>query len=238
MRFVIRVDDFGWTGDGDPENAPIKRVDRGFVLAKKFHDAMQGVPYLAGVIPSTADPEAVSWIESKPAGMSVALHGWNHQMREGARNEFEGMGEEGCRALFSSGMKRIGTTRHLIPPFNAITEPMVRAAWHEGIRFIWGAPSNWNTPPSPYEMEKGVVFVPSWKPLYGACGWGQTPGDRALWQAMAELGNGHGIAVVTLHLPWEVARDPEFKWVRYVVETQRRWIMSPEEFADALPSRL
>ncbi len=238
MKFVIRVDDFGWGAEADPDNAPLKRVDVGLLHARHFHSVMQGVPYLAGVIPACLDIPAQDWIHSKPAGLSVAVHGWDHKMRAGSRNEFEGLSENACRDLFSNGMKKIGKTRHLIPPFNAITPEMVRAAWHEGIRFVWGAPSNWFTPPSPREMEMGVVFVPSWTPLYGASGWGQAAGDRPLWQAMAELGNSPGVAVVTLHLPWEFARDPDLRWLRHLVDAHRRWIISPEEFVDALPSRL
>src|SRR5688572_17933391 len=69
-QFVLRVDDVGWTARPiDP--APLKAPDVGLELAQRFHRALGGIPYLAGLIPATIrhDDEAQAWLASKPEGM-------------------------------------------------------------------------------------------------------------------------------------------------------------------------
>lgn len=229
MKFAIRVDDFGWkpTKEG-------KERDLGLQEARRFHECFAGFPYLGAVIPADADEEGRAWIATKPAGLTVALHGWDHSTPGGARNEFEGFSIDAMREKLEAGQKRVGPTPHFVPPFNSISPGLAEACFHEGVRYIWGAPVRWDTPPSPIELDKGVRFLPSWDRFYAATRWQQ--GDQA--PLLAQLsGNwwksAPGLACITLHITWELARDHQLRGVRELVSLVAEHLVTPYHFAEA-----
>lgn len=228
MKIMLRVDDFGWTSE-EAENPPMKKRDVGLRLAQRFHAALDGIPYLAAVIPAEVDVEGKKWLESRPKGMSVALHGWNHSDPTGDRNEFQGMSADQVRARIALGRTILGSTPFLVPPFNGLDPAHIESMWHEGIRYIFGREQEWPTPPSPVELAKGVKFIPAWTRLYGSLGWIQGAAKARLLDEIYDLYDQPGLAVMTLHLPWMAARDPEFKHVRSLNPYAGHFI-APEEF--------
>lgn len=228
MKFLLRVDDFGWT-DEESEAPPLKKRDIGLRLAQKFHAALDGIPYLAGVIPSEVDDRGIDWLMSCPDGLSVALHGWNHSPGK-ERHEFHGLSPDSIRELISRGQKKIGPTPYFIPPFNSFAHAHAAPMWHEGIRYVFGRDQAWASPPSPYELEMGVMFIPAWARLYGALGWKQGSASNRVLDELYVLFPDPGIAVLTLHLPWEAARDPEFKHTKTLARVWREHFVSAEEF--------
>lgn len=230
MKFTVRVDDFAWTPQ-EAERVPMKKPDIGMRVARRFHEAMQGVPYIAGVIPSCVDEEGRAWLGSVTHEMTVALHGYTHRPVDGVMDEFHGMPMEEMRRLLDLGQKRIGHTKHFIAPFNSIERDLPEACWHEGIRYLWGAPSTWVTPPQPHTIFRDVLFIPSWLPLYGATAWSQGGAPIMLRDipAMLDL---PGLAVLTLHITWEAAKDEAFVGVRALVKVIRDRVVSPEEFCE------
>lgn len=227
MKLLLTVDDFGWTSE-ESETPPIKRVDAGLALARRFHEAMRGVPFLAGVIPAFVDDEGAKWLRSQPAGLFAALHGWDHAAgTPQVRHEFVRATPDKIRDAISRGRDRVGRTPYYIPPYDAIDTGEADAMWHEGIRYVFASAStDWPTPPSPYRFGK-CWMVPRWRRMYGALGWQQ--GCYPILAQLAELRNAPGLAVATLHLPWEAARDPEFKHAQQLVEYEDMFL-TPEEF--------
>jgi hypothetical protein len=232
LKFLLRVDDIGWTSE-ESDRPPCKKQDVGLEIAKRFHDALDGIPYLAGVIPAYVDVNGIEWIESEPKGMTVALHGFGHgEPTPGDRHEFEGKSEDFVRTRIAEGRRIVGPTQYYIPPFNSLNPAHVGALWHEGIRYVFGRELDWPTPPSPYELDHGVKFIPSWSRLYGAIGWQQGAAKRRLLdeiQDIHEFGREAGVAVMTLHLPWESARDPEFKHTKSLKKFRDMFI-TPDQF--------
>lgn len=232
MRFCIRSDDHGLT-PREAAKVPDKLSDKGCEIAKRFHEAMQGVPYLAAVVPAALDEAGGAWIRSKPKGMTVALHGWDHSMRGDVKDEFHGYTVERMREEIARGQKVVGLTQHFVPPFNAVEDGLAEACYHEGIRYIWGAPSRWPTPPQPYQIYRDLVFVPSWNPMYGATRWEQGNQPRVLTMLRYGILDLPGLAVLTLHGPtWEAAKDPEFNGVKELVSIIRNHVVTPEEFLE------
>jgi hypothetical protein len=232
MKIAIRCDDIGWT-DKAAEPMPMKQRDVGFELAQRFHAAMGGVPYLGAIIPSMADGEAVEWLQSKPAGLVPALHGWDHRMREGERSEFAGLSVVAMRDLLDNGRAVIGRTRHLVPPFNAMAPGLAEACFHEGVKYVWGGPVEWPTPPSPLELEQGTLLIPAWARIYGATNWPQGTCRPLLETCEPSFLDLPGLAVLTLHITWEAARDPDFRGIARLAGRIGPWTISPDEFAEA-----
>lgn len=228
MKFVIRVDDVGWSATEAPGRAPMKMPDPGLRIARKFHEAMGGVPYLAGVIPAVLDHDGANWIRGRPPGMTVALHGWSHEPSGSVRSEFHGMDPEKIRERIADGRRVVGFTSHFIPPFNAYDDAWGEPMWHEGIRTVWGLESRWPTPPRPEERGR-QIFVPAWAPLYGATRWTQGSAEAPIVDVLDRYAVREGIAVLTLHVTWEAARDPAFEGVRELAGLIRDAAVFPDE---------
>lgn len=229
MKFLIRTDDIGMR----PEESPIppgKKWDHGLRLAQAFDAALDGLPWLAACVPMLCDDAGVEWIRGRK-NITVALHGFDHCEVAGARNEFEGLSVDACREKLDKSQKRVGPTPYFVPPWNAFTEASVEAMWHEGIRHVFGAPTTWPTPPSPVDLARGVRFWPAWWTLYGACGWQQSEEScRRILDTVPALLDIPGRAVLTLHITWEAARDPEFKHVAELAAMIKDHVISAEEF--------
>jgi hypothetical protein len=229
VNFMIRVDDLGWTPDKEP--------DAGLDLAKRFHEAMAGLPYLGGIIPAMLDDDALAWLSSKPAGLTIALHGWDHSRVDGVDSEFRGKDLDECREMLYRGQKRMdGPHFHLIPPFNSVEPDLPEACYLEAIRYIWGGgrhdrkePSMWATPPQPYPLGR-VTFVPSWIPTYAATLWRMSEECPPLTEKLPRLLDRLGKAVITLHITWESARCDDLEGVRWLVDQIKDRVISPDEF--------
>jgi hypothetical protein len=232
VNYLLRVDDFGWTAE-EGDRPPTKKADVGLRLARQFHEVLDGMPYLAGVIPACVDLEGVEWLEGEPVNMTKALHGFTHEDR-GDRHEFEGMSPAIVRDKIAEGHRIIGPTPYYIPPFNSLDHAHIPSLWHEGIRYIFGREQQWETPPSPTELAMGVRFIPAWARLYGALGWQQGAASRRLLDEMELTHDKDGLAVMTLHLPWEFARDPRLQHLRELRRTWKRKFVSAAEFVGEL----
>jgi hypothetical protein len=224
MQFVIRCDDFGFL-----PSTP-KQSDVGLRLARRFHEALSGLPYLAGIIPAFVDSGGLTWLSSKPAGLTIALHGWDHSRVDGVDSEFRGKSLEECREMLYRGQKLLnGPHAHLIPPFNGMEPDLPEACYLEGIKYIWGAPSSWPTPPQPHGIGR-ITFVPSWKPLYAATLWQIGRDDSPLNGILPSLLGQPGKAVITLHVTWEAAKCQNFEGVCWLVDLIGDRVISPDEY--------
>lgn len=233
MKFAVRVDDLGWIETGKP--------DRGLSLARRFHAAMQGLPYLGAVIPACLDDEGLAWLASAPAGLTMALHGWDHRLQQGARSEFHGLDLTHCRAVLDRGRRWLAEVTgvgigHLVLPFNGYESEVADACFYEGIRYVWGggshvsaAPGSWPTPPQPYPLGR-IAFVPSWAPTYAATLWRMSPENVPLSEALPQLLDAPGRAVLTLHITWEAAKCDDFRGVRWLVDLIGDRAISAEEY--------
>lgn len=229
MKLVVRVDDFGWT---DREwRVPVKHRDIGLCLARRFHSALGGVPYLAAVIPSALDSGGMDWLASRPAGLTVAAHGYNHVPGTGGvHSEMHGLQYEQMRHALSLVRHVLGPTPHFVPPFNALESQQPEALWHEGFRYVWGAPSEWPTPPEPRTIYRDLMLVPAWLPLYGASVFRMSADARPLVDVLPRVMQLPGAAVLTLHLPWEFSRDPELTGLRQLVAMIRDSVITAEQY--------
>ena len=231
MKFCIRVDDFGWTSSGTK--------DPGLEMAQKYHAAMQGLPYLAAVIPSCVDGKGLAWLRSCPDALTVAMHGFNHEL-SGSKvaSEFHDSNRAECRLRIALGKRALQNVpvAHMVLPFNAYEPDLAEACYLEGLHFIWGGsshcerePSRWPVPPPPYPLGR-VTFVPSWEPTYAATLWRMKPTDRPLEETLPALLDQPGKAIITLHITWEAAKCEDFKGVRWLVDLIRDRIISSEEY--------
>lgn len=228
MKFAIRVDDVAWTAD-EIEPPPCKAPDVGLTHAQRFHAAMQGQPYLAGIIPTCLDAEGHAWLRSQPPGLTPAIHGWTHRRVEGVDSEYRDLTLWQMRERLEAAKHVIGPTQHTIPPFNAVEADFPQACYLENIQYIWGAPSTWPTPPQPYPAGS-ILLVPSWMPTY-AVTVGRMNGDmKPLLETLPNLLKFPGQAVITLHIPWELGKDPTFDGVKRMVDLLGDRILSPEEY--------
>lgn len=228
MILLLRVDDVGFTPE-ESDTVSGKRHDVGLSLAKRFYASLQGVPFLAACVPDSIDDVGVGWLKSRPKGLSVALHGYRHATMI-QRNEFLNAGDFTIREKISAAQKRIGPTKFYVPPHNVIDAEHVEPLWHEGIRYIFGREEEWPTPPSPREMAKGVRFYPAWARLYGATAWTQGAATEPILDALPKVENAEGKAVITLHVTWQAAKDPDFLSVRVMAQRYGHLFISPEEF--------
>lgn len=232
MKFCIRVDDIGLS-NREADTVPDKLPDTGCEIAKRFHAAMSGLPYVAAVVPAALDEEGGNWIRSRPPGMTVALHGWDHSTRAGVADEFHGMSVKEMRERIDWGQKKIGPVRHYCPPFNGDEKGLYEACYHEGIRYIWGMPSRWPTPPQPWQVYRELLFIPAWRDLYGATGWKQgKDGVPPLLSTLPDYMKRDGVAVLTLHIGWQAAKNPDFSGVAAMADLIRGNVISPEDFVN------
>ncbi len=240
MRIALRVDDVGWTPVEIKRGNPAKQPDQGLELARRFHAALQGLPYLAGIIPAALDDAGVEWLATKPQGMTPALHGCDHGLAaDGSPSEFWGLRRSEIRSRMIAGksmLRRAGLdTEHLILPFNAWEDMLEPVCVEQGIGYVWGGgnhevktPGDWPTQPQPYPLGR-ITFVPSWRPLYAAC-WHQLgPDDRPLKGVLPRLLDWPGRSIITLHITWE-AKCPEFEGVRWLADQIGDRVISSGEY--------
>lgn len=233
MKVCLRVDDVGWT-DRPIGNGIAKMPDVGLALARQFHAALGGLPWLGGVIPSVLDADGREWLQSAPSGLTIAQHGTTHAVAaDGVHSEYRDMSLPLIRHQIAKGRGRLGLpVTHFIPPFNALEPDLPEALYLEGFRVIWGGLSRWPTPPQPHDMGR-MLFVPSWAPLYGATRWRMQETDRPLLQVWPEVSDWPGYAVLTLHIPWEAAKDPTFQGVRTLATMIGDVVVAPDEWLQA-----
>ena len=226
MQVVVRVDDVGWN--------PLKGEDRqdyGLKLAKIFHEAMGGAPYLAAVIPACLDDEGRAWIESKPEGLTVGMHGMTHERAGGDRGgEYCWRDKEQIAAMVEQGLLLIpGKVDHFVAPYNTYAEHLHEALAAQGVRYHWTQPEYTEAVPS-IEKKDGYFLIPAWKPLYGCIAWPSGPEEKPLLERIPEIMKKEGRAVLTLHITWEASRGEQFTGVRWFVERYKNSIISPEEY--------
>lgn len=236
MKVCIRVDDIGWTAETAFQQSPCKQPDRALSLARRFHRAMLGRPYLAGIIPRAVDEAGREWLRTRPVGMTFAQHGTSHRLAaDMVRSEYRDMTGSALRDYVAVGHSALGVPTEeivdFIPPFNALEPELPDALYLEGFRRIWGAPSRWSTPPQPQWLGR-CLFVPAWMPLYGATLWRMQAADRPLIEVWPEVSTWPGYAVLTLHVPWEAAKDgwTLFDGVRRLVGLLGDAILSPSDW--------
>src|SRR5512139_613984 len=234
LRVCLRVDDYGWSTEEIPGAGPLKQSDVGLELAQRFHAALQGLPYLGAVIPASIDDAGRGWLLSAPAGLTVAQHGTTHALsHHGVAHEYHDCETlSDVRHRIAEGRRMLGVpgVTHFVPPFNAVGAELPEALYLEGHRVLWGAPSEWPTPPQPYSRGR-MLFVPAWLPLYGATRWRMRAEDRPLLDVWPEVRSLPGRACLTLHLPWEAAHDAErFDGVRRLVALLGEHVISPQEY--------
>lgn len=226
---MIRVDDVGWTPASTSE-PPIKVPDRGLYLARRFNRAMDGVPWLAGVIPSALDDDGRKWLAQRPGNVTVAMHGVTHRRVDGVDSEFRGMDYHRCKIELLEGLVELGVkTQHFIPPFNAIEPHLIEALVDTGFRSVWGQFEAIPRPPRPMD---GLTFVPSLYELYSATLVSMGHGQLPLLDVLPFVMSRPGYAVITLHITWEAARcdTEDFEGVRELVKLARSHVVSPEDY--------
>jgi hypothetical protein len=188
---------------------------------------MGQVPWLAAVVPAELDPEALGWIRSQPAGVTFALHGWNHHRRESQDNEFYGYSREKCREILSRGLEKIGIPlRHFVAPFNGVTEQLLEACGEVGLSVVWGAPEP--LLPGP-RLSGRVIFVPADWDFYGHSTLpeiGTAP--EPLAKLLPKVAQEPGVACIVLHIPWEASLRDGFVGVRKLAEMLRGRTFSPD----------
>jgi hypothetical protein len=224
MNFCIRIDDIGLR--------PHHVKDAGLQLAQTMHSVMGGVPYLAAVIPGILDAAGAKWIRSKPEGMTIALHGWDHSIGcNGGENEFERLGLSTCCSMLSRGLRMIEGSKPIIdfvPPFNAVTDELLLACRRSGINYVWGQPY---ASPHPYRPERKEwgIYLPSWTPLYGMTIW-SIPDRGPIIEKLRQLRKSKDVAIVVLHLTWEASFTDTLSGLKALVTEFGSQIISPHEY--------
>ncbi len=228
MIFCVRVDDVGWTHESSTP-PPLKKPDQGLREAARLHAALGGLPWLAAVIPATLDAAGAAWLASRPDGLEVALHGWDHQRVDGIDSEFRGRPEAQCRWMLRDGLAALGPTLHFVPPFNALEPALLDALAKENFRFLWG--NLWETPAPPFRSG-GMTHIPAWRRLYGATRRRMSGSAPALIHEIPKVIDEKGFAVITLHLPWEAAEESGFSGVRELAGLIRHNTVSPSRYLE------
>jgi hypothetical protein len=222
------VDDCGFL----PTDAPKKLPDKGLVLMKAFHLAMQGMPYLGAVIPACLDREGRDWLESQPKGLTVAMHGFRHQqIRPGLQSEFAEVGFVKCDSWIEAAKKMLKVpTQHFVAPFNSYTTDLSNALLRHGFNIHWMGISE--SPDIPMiKWEPGLTEIWCWSPLYSATLWKMSPESIPLVRTLPSVIGRPGTAVICLHITWEAAKcDNDFTGIRWLVDQVGDRLISPDEF--------
>ncbi len=220
MKLCLRVDDFGLFTD--------KRPDEDLELAHRFHEAMRGFPYLAGIVPGFLSTEAKEWLWSRPEGMMPAVHGWKHQpSSNGVESEFHDFDYWYCRRLLTKGKQIIGdSVVDFIPPWNALPELLAMACCDEGLERVWVAPAEAFTPPVLTEFG---WRIPAWLPGYCATAWRMSEARPSLIDVLERV-EGDQILPVTLHITWEASFSPVFDGVRQFIDQFGICLITPDEY--------
>lgn len=225
MRFVVRIDDIGWK--------PEHKIDQGLELAQQLHIRMNGAPYVAAIIPTALDPAGLQWLKSKPAGLTVAVHGLDH-----SEVEFRNLDQAQMHARIAEAKQQLCEVdcRDLVLPFNQYESGLSSVCTDLGIDRIWGGgnhiktdPSIGDTPPTPYPLEK-CIFIPSWKPTYAATLWRIRDDILGLNNTLPWLSLFPGKAVIVLHITWEASYSSTLAGIRWLAESIGDKIISAEEY--------
>jgi hypothetical protein len=197
MKFCIRVDDFGFLPD--------KSNDSGLRCACRFHEAMAGLPYLAAVIPACLDGDGLDWLNEKPDGMTLAMHGFAHQpAAQGVYSEFHGRTFSEClRMLQEARWMMPIETRHFVAPWDQYTQPLLDALSVAGFDRLWMASQNGMNPPEARGLSR--ILVLGWRPLCAALTRRMQASDEILLDYLPKIMDGPGRAVICLHVTWETA---------------------------------
>jgi hypothetical protein len=227
LLFALRLDDAGWNPASED------KIDHGLSLFQRCHGLLQGLPYLAAVIPSCVDADGLAWLQSRPEGMRVAMHGLDHEPVE-----FRGLTMDECRERICQGRRALTEVPcgDLVLPNNQFEWGLGTACMHEGIRYLWGGghhtrtdPSDWPTPPQPYPIEN-VIFVPSWKPTYAAVtGW-MRDDIPPLREVLPDLLDWPGKAVLTVHITWEAGLHKDLEGIRWLADEIGSYIIPAAEY--------
>lgn len=231
MKFVLRVDDIGWTAE-PADVRPIKKPDPELALAKRFHAVFKGLPWIAGVIPAALDDVGRAWLLARPEGMTIAMHGVTHRRAEGVDSEFRGMTTERCEALLNQGLTQLGMkSRHFIPPFNVADPELLPALWKTGFSVIWG---QYEQKPLPPRRMGNLLFVPSFFGLYSSTLQTMGRDQGPILNNIGKYLDVPGYAVITLHLPWENSKcdHANFEGVRELVRIVEKHVISPEKYLE------
>lgn len=228
MKICLRIDDIGLKPRGG--------YDEGLAIAKLLHDSLEGRPYLAGVIPGILDPAGAEWIRSKPEGMTIALHGWRHDIGMlGGNCEFEEMSELLCMQRIEQGLKNVALDHELIdfiPPRNAVSDGMLAACKRAGLARVWGQSYASDYPFAPEFKEYGL-FIPLWTPLCGATLWRMSDTCRPVIDLLKKNAARPEAAIVCLHITWEANFSPAFRGIKELLRSFGDCIISPDEYITA-----
>lgn len=229
MIFTIRVDDVGWTATPADE-APLKLPDASLELARRFHAALGGLPWLAAVIPATLDRDGAKWLRDNRGDIELAIHGWDHRRVDGLDSEFRGIPEERCRAMLRHGLEVVeAPVRHFVPPFNALEPELASALPKEGFEVLWGGISD--APEVPFTAH-GMAYIPAWRRLYGATRRRMSGSAPPLIGEIPPILDAPGFAVITLHLTWEAAAFDGFAGVRELAGLIRHNTVSSSKYLE------
>lgn len=212
MKFVVRVDDCGWTPD--------KRPDAGLKYFREwFHACNLDVapyPVVLAFIPATmtvADLDDLGGIlracDSPGHVPRLAVHGWDHE--KGAIVEAEKMAH-GLSCLEHAAARDCFTVRHeriYVPPFNAYTKKTLldwsRATSGTNSLFLGGFRDDSQSVdygPDPVIVRKNVIHVPAVFKLYARA--------PALVEQLGKIVEPEIVddvepapVVLTLHITWD-----------------------------------
>lgn len=231
MKFVLRVDDIGWTSE-PAEVRPIKKADPELALSKRFHACFKGLPWIAGVIPAALDDVGRAWLQTRPEGMTIAMHGVTHRRAEGFDSEFRSMSTSTCEALLGQGLGQLGMkTRHFIPPFNVVDVDLVPALAKTGFSVVWG---QYEQAPKPPRRMGSLLFVPSFFGLYSSTLQTMGKDQGPILNNIGKYLDAPGYAVITLHLPWEHSKcdHANFEGIRELVRIVEKHVIAPEKYLE------
>ena len=200
--------------------------------ARRFHAALGGLPWLAGVIPTALDDEGREWLRSRPEGLTVAMHGVTHRRAGGFDSEFRDMNTVEVAKELRRGLSLLGVpARHFIPPYNALEPQLVEVIRNSDLEVVWG---HYDTCPKPPIHHGRHTFVPSFFNLYSATTCSMGPGQAPVIDAVHQFIPGNGFAVITLHLPWELAKSDQndFNGVRELARVIKDYVVTPDWYAE------
>lgn len=232
MKFVLRVDDIGWTAEPEAEK-PLKKPDRGLVIAKRFHEAFGGLPWIGGVIPEALDDAGRAWLRTAPEGFTIAMHGVTHRRTDGFDSEFRTLSTAQCENLLIAGKALLGVkTRHFIPPFNVADPELIPALERTGFSVIWGQYEQAPVPPRPHGTS--LRYVPSFFPLYSATLASMGAGQPPILSNLPKYIDAPGYAVITLHISWELAKcdQSNFQGIRELARQIEKNVITPERYLE------
>lgn len=196
---LIRVDDY-------PSGSPHSEIQKGYQAAlERFHAAMDGVPYLLGVVPTFVTDDEIRHV--KALGPAVAVHGINHM-----RGFLASLDKAGTLSTILRACRQRLGTNIFIPPYNLVWPGLAIGLQDAHFDTLCMGPEWYGRPfwPSPTPMR---VVAPHPKAYERLC--------NIDLDSLPEDCN-----CIALHLTWEWAEDfkrvPAFaQWAR---EYARPWL--------------